>query len=286
MTLTEIYDECRALNNHYGNRFYHAIHLFPKNIQPHIHGLCAFDRVLLEMIHHPNEGADQEAVKEAMLAWQSAFEDGMNDTPSGNHYIQALVHSSKAFALSPDLINQLISARLKECTTNVFKTKRAFNTHLNKTAGTIAELFSGILELRDEKQKKQIKELAIAGELLELTLNFKQALDRGRCYFPQSDLKKFKYTQQSLQQKKCTKACKQLLKSYVDLAQTKIDTFNTQLEHFPARHQQGLGEVAQAYTSIAEHIRACDYDVLTQQLKFNFKFLLKQKSPLLARIWS
>ena len=58
-SLSDAYEECKVLNNHYGTRFYHALNLFPKELQPHIHGLCAFDRILIEMIRNPKENSSK-----------------------------------------------------------------------------------------------------------------------------------------------------------------------------------------------------------------------------------
>lgn len=283
-SLTSAYEECRILNRHYGTRFHHAINLFPRELQPHIHGLCAFDRILLEMIRNPKDGVNQKEQLAAMKAWQKAFEKGMNETHSKNSYLHASLHTTKIFDIDPKLFSKLAKARIASHKINGYQTYSQLQKHLDATSGRIAEILVSILQIKNTKAQKQLARLARAGELVELLCDFSKALDRGKMYLPKNDLKKFGYTMQSLERKKVTKAFKQLIESYLKKAEADITAGLKTIHHYPEQMQVAFITIGESYQYLINDIREKEYDLFSRQPKLGWKLKLKHSLPLLGAL--
>jgi len=283
-SLTSAFEECRVLNKHYGTRFYHAIHLFPRPLQPHIHGLCAFDRILLEMIRNPIEGVTEKEQIKAMKAWQKAFEKGMHGSGEKNAYLHAALHTTKIFSIDPKYFSHLAKSRIDLHKKKQFQTYTQLNKSLETTSTKIAEILCSILQIHNQKAKKQVVRLAKAGELIELLCDFSKAQERGKMYLPTKDLKKFGYTKQSLERKKVTKAWKKLIESYLQKAEADIKAGLKNTSHFPEHSQVAFITIAQTYQHLIDNIREKEYDLFTYQPKLHWKLKLKQSLPLITAL--
>ena len=217
-SLSSAYEECRVLNRHYGTRFFHAISLFPKALQPHIHGLCAFDRILLEMIRNPKEGVKKKDQLDAMKAWQRAFEAGMNNSLISNTYIMAAIHTTKIFDIDPKLFTKIVKARMDDHKKTSYASYLQLKNHLDATAGRVSDILCSILQIKDHRGKKQALRLARAGELIELVSDAGMAIKRGKCYFPAIDLKRFRCSTDTIKKNKVTKSWQRLAEHYLKKA--------------------------------------------------------------------
>jgi 15-cis-phytoene synthase len=285
-TLTAAFEECRVLNNHYGTRFHAALNKLPNHLQPHVHGLCAFDRILIEMIRNPKPGVTTKDQVNAMLAWQQAFEAGMADELPTNIYLQAAVHSAKVLDLNENLYTNLVASRVKEHTTKKYATFASLSKQIKATTKPISVLLSNLLSLEDAKSQKAIQQLAEAGELIELLHDLPKSLKRGVNYLSVADMKKYRCSEKTLREEKVTNGCKKLLESYLNKACKDITSANKILCHPLSKHTEFFSTIADSYLNLIQQIRENDYELFSLQPKVSWKLKLRQSFPAFSKLLS
>lgn len=284
-SLSDAYEECRVLNKHYGTRFFHAINLFPKELQPHIHGLCAFDRILLEMIRNPKEGVSKKDQIDAMKAWQRAFEVGMKTSLSPNTYLRASVHTTKIFDINEKLYSKIVKARIADHKRASYDNYAQLKRHLDTTSGHISEILCGILEISSPKAKSQIARIARAGELLEIIIDTNYAIQkRNKCYLPKKDLRRYNYPLKDLRAGKVTKNWQELIESYLKKIEADLKAGAGSMNVYPESCQPAILSIVEAYTSLLKDIRAKEYNVFTKQPKLGLSLRLKHYIPAIGSL--
>lgn len=261
-SLTAAFEECRVLNAHYGTRFYSAIEQLPNHLQPHIHGLCAFDRILIEMIQNPKTGVTNQQQIDAMKKWQTTFELGMSDEIISNPFLLASIHTAKIHDIDPNLYSELVKARIKQCKQGSSQLTSQRDKQMKLLAKVIASLLAANLKITKKKDLLSITRIALAGEIIQALCAIPEDVKRGRLFFTQAELKKGRIALKTLQSKKVTSNTKKLIEQYLKQCEQLLQQSQSLCS---GSHQQFFSTIIEQYNELINTIREENYNVFGLQ---------------------
>jgi len=283
-SLSEAYEECRILNKHYGTLFFHAVNFFPKDVQPHIHSVLAFDRIVKEIIHRPKNGVKKHEQMHALQNWEEAFQSGLDLSYAANPYLRATIHSCKMRNLPPKPFLRVIALRLKHPLVRSYTSDTTFRRSLDSLANNLSEILALLLGY-SKQQTKILQRLLANGELLELVCNTAQTQPLAPiCHFPKTTLKKFGYTVTEWKNHVVNNRWRELLEYYLITMENEVARLQEQVASFPDSSRAALQITAETYLSLIDDIRQKDYDLFTRQPSLPLSLKIKQYLPALGSL--
>lgn len=284
-TITDAYEECRRLNKYYGTPFFHAMNSFPKPLQPHIHSLYAFDRIVHEMLHNPNDGVSRSAQLQAVQNWQKAFEEGINSSEASNIYLKAVIHTTKIFDIPVKHFVKFSQAKIADHKRSYYSSYAQLQKHIDQTLGRTTEMSGIILGVKNMRAKKALVHLARASFLTNMLSKLGKDYERkNRCLLPKKDMKKFGYTMADLKDHIINDEWRYLMEYYMKKIQSNLDYMEKNIHSFPSTSQLAMENTVQIYNSLIESIRRKDYDVFSYQPRLSPALKLRHMLPALSSL--
>lgn len=205
-SLEDSYAFCRTLSlNHYEN-FTVVSRLLPKAYRKYIHVLYAYCRYTDDL------GDEYEGDRlEALDRWEGKFKQSIESPTSDHPVLLAVAHmiKEKDVPLKPFL--DLIEANRMDQTRNSYSTYDELLRYCDHSANPVGRIFLEIFGYKD-KDRKKLSDRTCTG--LQLT-NFWQDVARDsskdRIYIPVSDMERFDYSREEINQKVYNKNFKQLM---------------------------------------------------------------------------
>jgi len=280
VSLQDSYEECRQLNKHYGTFFYHAINLFPKKDQPHVHALCAYMRILDELVDSPNEGITKTKQEQAIKNFAQILLDELAASYSPHPYRQAIVHTAKFHDIPEQHFKRLASSKIKDLQTKRYTSYTDLQKHIDNTSGLLAEMLTESIGYKREQAFRHAKNLARSGHLIRTICNISSDFTlHDRLYIPQRELKKQKATIQAVKKETMTPELKSVIAVLLEKAEKELTLFEKGLKHFPDTSHKALHTTTQIYHGLIESIKKLDYDVFTRRPDVNWAHRLRCALP-------
>lgn len=280
ISLQESYEECRQLNKHYGTLFFHAINQFAKKDQPHVHALCAYLKILDEIVDSPNEGISKKHQEEAIQQFADALQEELNESYSPHSFRQAIVHTAKFHELESSTLKKITKAKIKDLKTKRYASYKDLQKHIDSTSGILAELLTHSIGYKHEKAFTYTKKLLRAGHLIEIICNISRDADlHDRIYLPQQSFKKHKATIEAIKRKRVTPELKTLLEEILQKAEKELTSFEKGLHHFPETTHKALHTTTQIYHGLIESIRKMNYNTFTRRPDIKWTHRLRYVLP-------
>jgi phytoene/squalene synthetase len=280
-SLSECFEECRLLNKHYGTPFHHTLQIYPRELQPHLQGLWAFDRVLKEMLFRPNPGVKKQQQGLAMRNWSQALSESVDSGYSANVYHRAILHTAKIWDISGRTFEKLAEAGLIDHN-ELQETRSSWQKHLESIAKRQTDMIAPVLSLQSLPAKTRLRRLLKIGETLErLRLLGDERSSRIAALFPVTDLKKFGYGRKDLKNHVVNDAWKNLIESYLREMESELGSVK-QKPHFSPLSQVPLEVLTQTYENLIADIRRKDYDLFARQPSLGLGLRLRHYLPALG----
>ncbi len=283
MSLTQSFEECRQLNRHYGTKLHHTLHLLPKEIQPHLHGIFAYDRILLEMLHNPKHGVTKKEQAAAMRSWKTIFEEAMKTDHCSNAYMHAVVHTCKIFHLPPKRVTKIAQLRIAQQKKPHFDNALQLRRHVHAVAQAYTDLLAPLLNVKHAHGRRAIKTLMKNGELLLLLTYAGQDYRRTVCVLPRSEMKKIGYSKHDFEVQIITEGFQQLVERYLALIEEEAQAAAKQIKHLPSSLHHAFASLIETQHHLVQSIRQREYNLFSQP-KLSLSLKLKHYIPVLGSL--
>ncbi|MFN0026104.1 MAG: phytoene/squalene synthase family protein [Acidimicrobiales bacterium] len=198
ITLARSFEICRALHRRHGTTYYWACRALPKVHQHHVHalyGLCRYaDDIVDEIVDPDGAAAAERRNRQARQLERLASRLQADLAVGGSEHpvLKAVVHTARAFDLSPTLFARFFAAMQRDLVQSRYQTYAELESYMDGSAAVIGEMMLPILEPRDlVAATPGARTLGVAFQLTNFLRDVGEDLTRGRIYFPQDELREF-----------------------------------------------------------------------------------------------
>ncbi|CAN5407832.1 hypothetical protein BH10ACT3_BH10ACT3_11530 [soil metagenome] len=179
ISLEESYAECRRLNKKSGTTYYWAAQVLPAVKRHHVHALYAFCRYADDIVDDMGPATtDQRA--DALGRFGDRFFVDLDRGCSDDLVLRAVVHTSLAFQIDPELFHRFLTSMTMDLTVDRYPTWKHLCEYMDGSACVIGEMMLPILEPTGDDAVPPARDLGLAFQLTNFLRDVGEDLDRGR----------------------------------------------------------------------------------------------------------
>jgi phytoene synthase len=264
------YRECERITRSAAANFYYGIRLLPRPKREAMSAVYAFARRVDDIGDggglSGTEQLERLAAERAMLA--RVAQDGglVSDDPVS----VAVAHAHMRYGLPLDALEQLIDGVELDVRETRYETFEELVVYCRAVAGSIGRLclaiFAGGVERQPEGASELADDLGVAMQLTNILRDVREDHERGRCYLPLEDLRRFEC--EGLLEVPAPRAA-ELIRFEAGRAQAWFDGGLRLLEKIDARSASCVLAMTGIYREILERIAAEPESVLHARISLS-----------------
>ncbi|HEV8115736.1 MAG TPA: phytoene/squalene synthase family protein [Acidimicrobiales bacterium] len=264
-SLEASFERCRQLNKASGTTYYWATELLPRVKRHYVHALYGFcryaDDIVDDLGHVPVESR-----ADALRQFGDRFLHDLADGRSDDLVCRAVVHTAKAFDLSPEPFQRFLRSMEMDLTIDRYDTFDDLLTYMDGSAAVIGELMVPILEPVSIEAVGRARDLGIAFQLTNFLRDVAEDLQRGRIYLPQEDVRKFDAAD-AFTERRRTPAFADLMAFEIGRTRAYYLSGDIGVGLLRGRAQRCVMAARSLYGGILDQIEAVDHDVWTARVR-------------------
>ncbi|MCC6437440.1 MAG: phytoene/squalene synthase family protein [Acidimicrobiales bacterium] len=266
LTLAGSYERCRELHRRHGTTYYWATRTLPAVSRPHVHALYGLCRYADEVVD-AFDGAPPAARAARLDQLEAALLDGLARGSSDHPVLRAVVFTARAHQLPTDAFRRFFSAMRADLTVTRYDSYEELCGYMDGSAAVIGELMLPILEPFDAHAARDgARDLGIAFQLTNFLRDVGEDLDRGRIYFPRSELTRFGLDPE-LSDRRVDDAWRAFCRFQIERMQRLYRSADEAIELLPPPSACAIRTARILYSEILERIEANDYDVFSRRAR-------------------
>ena len=209
--LSAAYATCRAIAKREAKNFYYSFRVLPQHKSDAMCAVYAFMRKADDLAD--DESLSLDARREAMATWTAAWR-ASRTTPTPDPIFLALNDTQKRFAISDDLLEQLVAGTTLDLqpqpegvhtleipsptgpprTMQIYDSLAALNHYCYLVASVVGLVCIRIFGYTDRRADQLAIDTGIAFQLTNILRDIKEDADRGRIYLPADMLREYAVT--------------------------------------------------------------------------------------------
>jgi len=209
--LTAAYAECRAIAKREAKNFYYSFRVLPQHKSDAMCAVYAFMRKADDLADDESISLDTRC--QAMATWTAAWR-ASRTAPSTDPIFLALNDTQKRFAISDDLLEQLVAGTTLDLqpqpegvhtleipsptgpprTLQIYDNIAALNHYCYLVASVVGLVCIRIFGYTDRRADQLAIDTGIAFQLTNILRDIKEDADRGRIYLPADMLREYAVT--------------------------------------------------------------------------------------------
>jgi phytoene synthase len=183
--LATCYRHCRQIVSRSGSNFALAFWLLPRPKREAMHALYAFARLTDDL----GDGDGSISERQAKLTqWRRSLE--LADAP----VTAAMRDTARRYEIPPALLDEIISGVERDLTQTRYATWTDLQSYCYQVAGAVGLACLHVWGYRGPAPDALARTCGEAFQLTNILRDVREDADRGRCYLPQEDLRKFELT--------------------------------------------------------------------------------------------
>jgi 15-cis-phytoene synthase len=257
------YRHCRQLHRAHGKTYFLATHLLPARKWRHVHALYGFARYADEIVD-ARDGASvaQRAARLAELSGR--FRDGDLADP----VLPALLDTIERFALDRSDFDRFLRSMAQDLTVTRYQTYADLLDYMEGSAAAIGTMMLPVLGCADPAAAREpARQLGLAFQLTNFIRDVAEDLERDRVYLPQSDLRRFRVTEDDLRCGVTTPAIRALVAHEVARARRHYARAAPGIALLAPAAQPCIRTAFRLYGGILDEVVASGYDVLRRRAR-------------------
>jgi phytoene synthase len=276
VTLEESYARCRQLNRRHGTTYYWSTRALPKVKRHHVHALYGFCRYADDIVDDlgPAPVAEREA---ALTAFGDRFFVDLAAGRSDDPVLKAVVHTVRAFDIDHDCFRRFLRSMAMDLTVTAYETFDDLLGYMDGSAAVIGEMMLPILEPDSPEAREPARDLGIAFQLTNFLRDVAEDLDRGRCYLPLEDVRRFGADPAA---RVVTPAWAALMRFEIERTRAFYARADRGLDLLPRSSAPCIAAARTLYSRILDRIEAAGYDVFSSRVRVP----TREKAALVARL--
>ncbi len=204
------YAHCLALaRSHYENFPTASGILLGKKLAAPVAAIYAFSRTADDFADEPGEGTKEERLAK-LARWEKHLEAAFAGKPDHPIFL-ALADTAKNFNLSIDLFRALLSAFKQDVLKSRYETPAEMLDYCTRSANPVGRLVLRLHGYNDPALDARSDAICTALQLANFWQDVAIDLEKDRIYLPQSEMKRFGVTEESLRARKVDESYQKLL---------------------------------------------------------------------------
>jgi len=264
-SLEASFERCRQLNKASGTTYYWATELLPRVKRHYVHALYGFCRYADDIV----DDLGQVPVETRAAALRQFGDRFLHDLAAGRSddlVCRAVVHTAKAFDLSPEPFQRFLCSMEMDLTIDRYDTFDDLLAYMDGSAAVIGELMVPILEPVSIEAVGRARDLGIAFQLTNFLRDVAEDLQRGRIYLPQEDVRKFDAAD-AFAERRRTPAFADLMAFEIGRTRAYYRSGDIGVGLLRGRAQRCVMAARSLYGGILDQIEAVDHDVWTARVR-------------------
>ena len=209
--LIAAYAACRAIAKREAKNFYYSFRVLPRHKSDAMCAVYAFMRKADDLAD--DESLSLDARRQAMAAWTADWR-ASRTTPTADPVFLALNDTQRRFAISNDLLEQLVSGTTLDLqpqpegvhtleipspngeprTLQIYESVAALNRYCYLVASVVGLVCIRIFGYTDPRADQLAIDTGVAFQLTNILRDIKEDADRGRIYLPADMLREYAVT--------------------------------------------------------------------------------------------
>jgi len=264
-SLEASFERCRQLNKASGTTYYWATELLPRVKRHYVHALYGFCRYADDIVDDLGQ-VPLERRAAALRQFGDRFLDDLAAGRSDDLVCRAVVHTAKAFDLSPEPFQRFLRSMEMDLSIDRYESFDDLLTYMDGSAAVIGELMVPILEPVSIEAVARARDLGIAFQLTNFLRDVAEDLQRGRVYLPQEDVRKFDAADAFIDRRR-TPAFADLMAFEIERTRAFYLSGDIGVGLLRGRAQRCVMAARSLYGGILDQIEAVDHDVWTARVR-------------------
>jgi phytoene synthase len=186
LPLTECYRRCRQIVRQSGSNFAMAFWLLPRPKREAMHALYAFARQVDDI--GDGEGSPDEKAHALEEQWSTGL------VAPHNHVLLAINDACDRYFIPRSLLEDVIKGVERDLTQTRYETWAELQGYCYQVAGAVGLACLYIWGFRGEVPEALARTCGEAFQLTNILRDVPEDAERGRCYLPLEDLRRFDFT--------------------------------------------------------------------------------------------
>lgn len=258
--LAGAYASCRRSSRRHGTTYHWASYGLPRVKRHHVWALYGFCRLADDVVDVPGPGSDPSAREAALAALRRRLFDDWGRGRSEHPVVHAVVHTARAFDLSPELFERFLDSMAMDLRISRYATYDDLLGYMDGSAAVIGEMMLPILEPLTPDAFGPARDLGLAFQLTNFLRDVGEDLDRDRVYLPQEDLDRFGVDPF---RRTVDDGWRALMEFEFDRCRGLYRSADIGISLLPPAEARCVGSARTLYSGIIDRIRERDYDVFT-----------------------
>jgi 15-cis-phytoene synthase len=260
MTLEASYAHCRHVAKSRAKNFYYSFVLLSKDQKNAMCAVYAFMRYCDDL--SDEAGATAAAIEQ----WRDALTSALAGKPNDHAMWPAFLDSVARYNIPHRYFYEMIDGVLSDITPRKYATFDELYQYCYKVASVVGLTTIHIFGFDSPKALELAEKCGIAFQLTNIIRDVREDAELGRQYLPTEDLRKFKV---DLSQAAPTPDFVRLMEFEADRARRYYDESAPLIQLVHAKSRSSLWALITIYSSLLEHIRKSNYDVLSRRISLS-----------------
>ena len=277
--LDAAYDLCKRITKAEAKNFYYAFRTLPSAKRRAIYAAYAFCRVC-DDISDEDLPLDEKLGRFAHT--RELLTQGRNEQ-TADPVVAALSDAATTFEIPWNLFEQIVDGVEMDLERTRYETFEELWEYCYKVASVVG-LVSVEIFGHDEhpNAERYAVDLGLAMQLTNIIRDVKEDASRGRIYFPQSDMRRFGYSEQDLMNDVLNESFRDLMRLQIERARRYFETGRRLIPLLSQDSRACTAVLIEVYSGILDRIEAADYDVFSQRVTLT----TSEKLITMARLWA
>jgi phytoene synthase len=272
--LLQSYRCCKRIVRKRAGNFYYAFLLLPKQKRAALYAVYSFMRQCDDLVDDIPE-ANLENKKEVLNKWkemtQKAFETGVSDHP----IFPALLDTIQRFSIPRSYFFELISGVGMDLEKKSYEKFEDLYQYCYRVASIVGLVCICIFGYRDRKALEYAEAAGIAFQLTNILRDIREDQQLGRIYIPLEDLKRFRCSETSLQERIVDERFRKLLHFEFERARDYYAQGEKLVSLINEDSQRALAALFGIYKGLLEKISRQESQVFEKRIHLSFFEKLK-----------
>ncbi len=297
VSISESYAFCKQITKANATSFYFASKFLDKNKRKAAFAIYAYCRFADSLADEPRYKTKKK-ITENLKTFQKVTKRGIEkkdyqkfltklhpeDKKDTLRIFPAFLDTVNKCLINPKWFYDLLLGVEMDLSKTRYKDLKELKLYCYRVAGTVGLIMTDLIGYTDERVIKHAKNMGIALQLTNILRDVGEDLfERNRIYLPETDLKKYKVTEESLKQKKINPEFIELIKNYIKITKKMYRDNWVGFEYLNPEGLFGLKSACLIYSKILDKIEKNNYNVLTKRAYTRKREKILEVAKLLAK---
>ncbi len=252
---------CRQARSHFGP----ALWLLPAPKRRAMHSLYAFMRHADDAADMPGSVEDRRQALQTLGQELEAALRGRGAHPCS----PALVHTLRQYQIPAIYLHAVLEGMHRDLSPAPFETFAELEEYCYRVATVVGKSCLHIWGVRQPQAFRMAHDCGMAFQLTNILRDLKEDAERGRCYLPREDLRRFQYSEHDLRQGRASPAFFALMEFELTRVE---DYYQRAREILPLLHPDGqrvFRVMLATYGGLLRRIRALQGNVFLRRIRLS-----------------